>query len=238
MFTHSPHPSPPLKGVSNSQQPVNIAENIKKIKSSIPQEVKLVVVTKTHPVDRILEAYNAGHKIFGENRVQELVEKQKQLPKDIEWHLIGHLQTNKVKMIAPFVSLIHSVDSLKLLTEINKCAEKENRTIDCLLQIYIAKEDTKFGLSTEEAESLLASEEFKQMKHIRITGLMGMATLTDNETQIRNEFLSLKKFYDRLCAQYPLFKTLSMGMSSDYKIAIEEGSNLIRVGSAIFGERT
>lgn len=217
---------------------MSISENIKRIKTEIPANVKLVVVTKTHSAEKIMEVYNAGYKTFGENRVQELVEKQKQLPKDIEWHLIGHLQTNKVKLIAPFVCLIQSVDSLKLLKEINKCAEKENRVIDCLLQIYIAKEETKFGLSAEEAENLLASEEFKKMKYVRIIGLMGMATLTDNETQIRNEFRSLKKFYDRLRTLYPIVKTLSMGMSSDYKLAIEEGSTLIRVGSAIFGFRT
>ena len=196
-----------------------------------------MVVTKTHPAEKILEAYNVGHKIFGENRVQELVSKHEQLPKDIEWHLIGHLQTNKVKMIASFVSLIHSVDSLKLLKEINKCAEKENRVIDCLFQIYIAKEETKFGLSFEEAEEILSSEEFKQMKNVRIAGLMGMATLTDNQSQIRNEFKSLKSFFDGLVIRHSSFIILSMGMSSDYKIAIEEGSNLIRVGSLIFGER-
>jgi len=217
-----------------------IAENIQKVKSEIPTHVKLVVVTKTHPAEKIREAYNAGHKIFGENRVQELVSKQEQLPKDIEWHLIGHLQTNKVKSIASFVSLIHSVDSLKLLKEINKCAEKENRVIDCLLQIYIAKEETKFGLSFEEAEELLASKEFEQLKNIRITGLMGMATLSDHVAQITNEFKSLRNFYAKLC-QLPFancqLAVLSMGMSSDYKLAIEEGSNLIRVGSAIFGSR-
>lgn len=216
---------------------MSVAYNIKKIKDSLPIGVKLVVVTKTHPSEKILETYNAGHKIFGENRVQELVEKQKQLPKDIEWHLIGHLQANKVKQIAPFVNLIHSVDSLKLLKEINKRAEKENRVIDCLLQIYIAEEETKFGLSFEEAEELLHSEEFKQLKNIRITGLMGMATLTDNEDQIKNEFRSLKTFYDKLKTKNPALTILSMGMSSDYKIAIEEGSNLIRVGSAVFGNR-
>src|ERR1035437_5222946 len=174
---------------------MSIAENIKKIKSEIPSQVKLVVVTKTHPVEKILEVYNSGHNIFGENRVQELVNKHEPLPKDVEWHLIGHLQTNKVKMIAPFVSLIHSVDSLKLLKEINKCAEKENRVIKCLLQIYIAEEETKFGLSFEEAEDILLSEELKQMKNIHITVLMGMATLTDNEDQIRNEFKRLNEFF-------------------------------------------
>ncbi len=217
---------------------MSVAENIKKITSTIPARVKLVAVTKTYPADLIMQAYNAGHKTFGENRVQELIEKQKQLPKDIEWHLIGHLQTNKVKMIAPFVNLIHSVDSLKLLKEINKCAEKENRVIDCLLQIYIAKEETKFGLSFEEAEELLHSSEFKQMKNIRIIGLMGMATLTNNEAQVRNEFSSLKIFFDKLKTQDSRLTTLSMGMSSDYTLAIEQGSNLIRVGSAIFGSRT
>ena len=216
---------------------MSVAENIKKIKSSIPAGVKLVAVTKTYSADVIMEAYTAGHKIFGENKVQELVKKHEELPKDIEWHLIGHLQTNKVKMIAPFVSLIHSVDSLKLLKEINKCAEKEKRVIDCLLQIYIAKEETKFGLSFEEAETLLASEEFIQMKNIRITGLMGMATLTDTESQIKNEFQSLKVFFHKLKTKDSRLTTLSMGMSSDYHIAIQEGSNLIRVGSAIFGSR-
>lgn len=216
---------------------MSIAENIKKIKDSLPEGIKLVVVTKTHPIERILEAYNAGHKIFGENRVQELVEKQKQLPKDIEWHLIGHLQTNKVKQIAPFVSLIQSVDSLKLLKEINKCAEKENRAIDCLLQIYIASEETKFGLSFTEAEDILLSEELKGMKNIRIVGLMGMATLTESATQIKNEFRSLKEFHDKFEEPFPAFRVLSMGMSSDYKLAIQEGSNLIRVGSLIFGSR-
>ncbi len=219
---------------------MNISDNIKKLKSKIPSHVKLVVVTKTHPAEKVLEAYNAGYKIFGENRVQELASKHAQLPNDIEWHLIGHLQTNKVKMIAPFVNLIHSVDSIKLLKEINKCAEKENRVVDCLLQIYIAKEETKFGLSFEEAEEILQSEDLKQMKNIRIAGLMGMATLTKNENQIRNEFKSLKSFFDshrQLPTGNCRLDILSMGMSSDYKIAIEEGSNLIRVGSAIFGSR-
>ena len=216
---------------------MSIAENLNKLKKEIPPHVILVAVTKTYPEDVIMQAYHAGHKIFGENRVKELTKKHEQLPKDIEWHLIGHLQTNKVKYIAPFVSLIHSVDSLKLLKEINKCAEKENRVIDILLQIYIAKEETKFGLSYEEAEEILRSEELKQLKNIRITGLMGMATLTGDEKQIRKEFKNLKGFFYNLNTQYPILNTLSMGMSSDYKIAIEEGSNLIRVGSLIFGER-
>ncbi len=216
---------------------MSIPENIKRIKSEIPSQIKLVVVTKTHPSEKILEAYNAGHKIFGENKVQELVKKQSELPKDIEWHLIGHLQTNKVKQIVPFVSLIHSVDSLKLLSEINKQAEKINRVVDCLLQIHIAQEETKFGLSFEEAKEILNSKEFSEMKNVCVVGLMGMATLTENENQIRKEFQTLKTFFDKLKDQDPRLKTLSMGMSSDYKIAIEEGSNLVRVGSLIFGER-
>ena len=212
-------------------------DNLQKLKSEIPLHVKIVAVTKTHPAEKILEAYTAGYKIFGENRVQELTKKYEELPKDIEWHLIGHLQTNKVKLIAPYVNLIHSVDSMKLLKEINKCAEKENRVIDCLLQIYIAQEEKKFGLSFEEAEEIFHSKELQQMKNIHIAGLMGMATLTDKENQIRKEFKSLKTFFDKLNIQYSILNTLSMGMSSDYKIAIEEGSNLIRVGSAIFGSR-
>ena len=215
---------------------MSIAENLKKLKAEIPSHVKLVAVTKTYPADIIIHAYDTGYKIFGENRVQEITGKYEQLPKDIEWHLIGHLQTNKVKYTAPFVSLIHSVDSLKLLAEINKCAAKVNRTINCLLQIHIAQEETKFGLSFEEAENILAQESSK-MKNVCITGLMGMATLTNNESQIRKEFASLKKCFDSLAIRYSSLTTLSMGMSSDYKIAIEEGSNMIRVGSAIFGTR-
>jgi len=195
---------------------------------------------KTYPAEQILEAYDSGHKIFGENRVQELTPKHQDLPKDIEWHLIGHLQTNKVKYIAGFVSMIHSVDSMKLLQEINKCAEKAHRTIDCLLQIHIAQEETKFGLNFEEAEKIFSFKELLQMKNIRISGLMGMATLTEDENQIRKEFKSLKKFFDAYC-QLPTancrLEVLSMGMSSDYKIAIEEGSTMVRIGSLIFGSR-
>ena len=219
---------------------MSVSDNIKKIKSEIPAHITLVAVTKTHSADKILEAYNAGHKIFGENRVQELTPKHKDLPQDIEWHLLGHLQSNKVKYIAPFVRMIHSVDSMKLLEEINKCAEKSRRTIDCLLQIHIAQEETKFGLRFKEAEEILQSKEFLEMKNIRIAGLMGMATLTEDENQIRKEFRSLKKFFDshcRLPAVNCRLEVLSMGMSSDYKIAIEEGSNMIRVGSLIFGSR-
>jgi len=217
---------------------VSVKNNLLEIKRDLPENVTLVAVSKTHPASAIMEAYEAGHKIFGENKVQELVEKYEELPKDIEWHLIGHLQTNKVKFIAPFVSLIHSVDSLKLLQEINKQALKNNRVINCLLQIYIANEETKFGLSFAEAEQLIASEEFKQLKNIHITGLMGMATNTEDLKQIRNEFHSLKNFFEKLNTKGSGLSTLSMGMSSDYKIAIEEGSNMIRVGSTIFGNRT
>ena len=216
---------------------MSIAENLARIVKEIPAHVKLVAVTKTYPPDVIMEAYNAGHRIFGENRVQELTPKHQDLPKDIEWHLIGHLQSNKVKYIAPFVSMIHSVDSLNLLQEINKCAVKSHRTVDCLLQIHIAQEETKFGLSFDEAETLLNSNEFGEMKNIRIAGLMGMATLTGDEQQIRKEFRSLKNFFQKLKTNDSRLTTLSMGMSSDYTIAIEEGSTMIRVGSSIFGSR-
>lgn len=219
---------------------MSIAENLHKIKSSIPKEVTLVAVTKTQPLSKIMEVYNAGQRIFGENKVQELLDKHEELPKDIEWHLIGHLQTNKVKFIASFVSLIHSVDSLKLLQEINKQALKNNRIIDCLLQIYIANEETKFGLSFEEAQELIISTELKQLKNIRIVGFMGMATNTDKKEQITNEFNSLKQFFNKYNTHETFnFKLsiLSIGMSSDYPIAIAEGSTMIRVGSSIFGER-
>ncbi|HEY6162632.1 MAG TPA: YggS family pyridoxal phosphate-dependent enzyme [Bacteroidia bacterium] len=223
---------------------MSVAEDLHRIKSGLPSNVTLVAVTKTHPSEVVLEAYNAGHKIFGENKVQEMADKYHNLPKDIEWHLIGHLQTNKVKYIAPFVKLIHSVDSLKLLKEINKQAKKNNRIIDCLLQIYIAKEETKYGLDFTEAEQLLVLGELRELKNVRITGLMGMATNTDNQDQVRSEFRSLKIFFDRLSTRNsqqgtsnPGLETLSMGMTSDYKIAIEEGSNMVRIGSAIFGNR-
>ena len=219
---------------------MSIAGNLSAIKSSLPENVTLIVVTKTHPIDKIMEVYNAGHKIFGENKMQEMVDKHEQLPKDFEWHLIGHLQTNKVKYIAPFVYLIHSVDSLKLLQEINKHAVKNNRIINCLLQVYIANEETKFGLDFDEVEAILSSKEFAQLKNIKIVGLMGMATNTENKEQIKNEFHSLKIFFDKL-KQLSTFNfqlsTLSMGMSSDYAIAIEEGSTMLRIGSSIFGNR-
>jgi hypothetical protein len=225
-----------------------ISENINIIKQELsPFHATLVAVSKTKPVEMILEAYQGGQRIFGENYVQELVEKQKQLPADIEWHFIGHLQSNKAKYIAPFVSLIHSVDSFKLLKAINKEALNQNRIINCLLQIFIAEEETKFGFSIDEAYDLLLSNELSELKNISIIGLMGMATNTDNEEQIRNEFKSLNKFFDRIkdlktnSKNMPLEnfqpKELSFGMSGDYKIALQEGSTMIRIGSMIFGNR-
>jgi PLP dependent protein len=222
---------------------MNLAENLAQIKGALnTDKVTLVAVSKTQPVEKIRALYDAGQRDFGENKVQELMSKQPDLPNDIRWHLIGHLQTNKVKYIAPFIHMIHSVDSPKLLKEINKEAVKNDRVIDCLLQMYIAKEETKFGLSEEEALQLLASEEFSAMKNVQISGLMGMATNIENEATIRNEFHSLKVFFDQLKGdifkEKEYFDTISMGMSSDYEIAIEEGSTLVRVGSALFGERT
>lgn len=220
---------------------MGIADNLHEIKSGLPAHVKLVAVSKFKPVEAVLDAYHAGHKIFGENRVQELADKQKQLPQDIEWHMIGHLQTNKVKYIIGFVHLIHGVDSFKLLEEINKQAQKAGKVQDCLVQMHIAKEETKFGFDRAEILQMLDSEAFNQLQNIRICGLMGMATFTENETIIRTEFKSLKQLFDELKQKYfpaeNSFKELSMGMSSDYKIAIEEGSTMIRVGSSIFGVR-
>ena len=220
---------------------MSIQTNIQEIKKSLPQHVTLVAVSKTHPVETVMEAYNAGHRIFGENKVQELVPKYEAMPKDIEWHLIGHLQSNKVKYIASFVSLIHSVDGLKLLEVIDKEAQKHNRVIDCLLQIHIASEETKFGLSADELEELLSSNDFKEMKNIRVVGLMGMATFTDNMAQVRMEFKFLNNLFKSVKEKYfadkPWFKELSMGMSSDYAVAVEEGSTMVRIGSNIFGHR-
>jgi PLP dependent protein len=220
---------------------MSLADRLHLLKEEIPQDVVLVAVSKTKPVSLIQEAYDAGQRVFGENKVQELVDKWEVLPKDIEWHLIGHLQSNKVKYIAPFVSLIHSVDSFKLLQEINKQGEKNNRVIPCLLQFHIAQEDTKFGLSFDEAEEILQSREFVEMHHISIVGLMGMASFVDDEEQIRDEFRNLNNYFMILKSNYfkynPDFKVLSMGMSSDYTLAIEEGSNMIRVGSSLFGSR-
>ncbi|MCG3166695.1 MAG: Pyridoxal phosphate homeostasis protein [Bacteroidia bacterium] len=220
---------------------MSIAENLNALRSAIPANVRLVAVSKTKPVKSIQEAYDAGQRIFGENRVQELTQKQPLLPDDIEWHLIGHLQKNKVKYIASFISLIHSVDSLELLETINKEAAKCGRVISCLLQFHIAKEDTKFGLNFEEAVALIYSEKFREMKNVKVCGVMGMATLTDDESIVRKEFRELQGIFMTLKKQdfssSEDFKEISMGMSGDYKIAIEEGSTLVRIGSAIFRER-
>lgn len=218
---------------------MSIASNLLQIKSELPPQVTLVAVSKTKPAEAVMEAYSAGHRAFGENKVQEMTGKYEQLPKDIEWHLIGHLQTNKVKYIAGFVHLIHSVDSEKLLLEINKQAKKADRVIDCLLQVHIAKEETKFGMSFEEVNKVFASGEFAALENIRIRGLMGMSTNTDDETIVRNEFRSLSQFFNEIRSEIapPKFDILSMGMSGDYQIAIEEGSTMIRVGSTIFGSR-
>jgi len=216
---------------------MSVAGNLHSIAASIPPGVTLVAVSKTKPNALILEAYEAGQRQFGENYVQELADKQPLLPADIRWHFIGHLQSNKVKYIAPFVHLIHGVDSLKLLQEINKQAAKNQRVIHCLLQIYIAQEETKFGLSFDECEALLQSPEYGQLQHIHLDGFMAMASNTDDETQIRKEFRSLKTFQQKLVSQYPQLQTISMGMSSDYQVAIEEGSTMVRIGSSIFGTR-
>lgn len=221
---------------------MSIADNIKSLKSeTTSKKVTLIAVSKTKTVADIQEAYDAGQRLFGENTVQEMVDKQEQLPKDIEWHQIGHLQTNKVKYIAPFIAMVQSVDSLKLLQEINKQAEKNKRIIDCLLQIYIADEETKFGLGFDEAIELLRSDEFTALKNIRIRGLMGIATNTDKEKQLKDEFYELKMFFEGMKQSFfrkeDSFNVISMGMSSDYELAIEQGSNMIRVGSTIFGGR-
>ena len=217
-----------------------IKENLLQIKSQLQNHVTLVAVSKTKPVADLMEAYNAGQRVFGENYVQELVEKHEALPKDIQWHFIGHLQSRKVKLIAPFVNLIHGVDSLKLLHEINKEAQKNNRVIDCLLQIFIAEEESKFGLDEKELTEILSSEEFKNLKNIRIIGLMGMATFTENKDQIKKEFQNLKTIFDKVSKQKTencQLNTISMGMSGDYQIAIECGSTMVRIGSSIFGVR-
>jgi pyridoxal phosphate enzyme (YggS family) len=220
---------------------MSVAQNIAKLRREIPANVTLIAVSKTQPNSKIQEAYEGGQRIFAENKVQELVPKFEALPKDIEWHLIGHLQSNKVKYIAPFVHLIHSIDSFKLLQEVDKQASKINRTLNCLLQVHIAQEETKFGFSGNEIIELLQSNAFESLKNIQIQGLMGMATFTENADQVRDEFKSLKILFEKLKSmklpsQFEL-KNLSMGMSGDYKIAIEEGSTMIRVGTALFGER-
>ena len=218
-----------------------IKENLTKIQSTIPSDVTLVAVSKTKPVSDLQEVYDAGQRVFGENKVQEMTEKYEILPKDIQWHLIGHLQTNKVKYIAPFVSLINSVDSMKLLNEINKEAKKNNRVIDCLLQFHIAEEETKFGLSIEEAKELLESKEFVEMQNVSIVGIMGMASFTENIETVRHEFRVLESYFQILKSHFFKFnhdfKEISMGMSGDYLLAIEEGSTMVRVGSSIFGTR-
>ena len=216
---------------------MNISDNLNNLCHSIDNPVKLVAVSKTKSNDQIMEAYEAGQKIFGENKVQELVSKYNSLPKDIEWHMVGHLQKNKVKYIANFIKLIHSIDNFKLLKEINRQAKKNNVIIDCLLQIKIASEETKFGLSIDQVRPILESEEFKSLKNISIIGLMGMASFTNNETILKNEFSYLNDFYDSLRITYPNMTVLSMGMSYDYKLAIKYGSNMVRIGSLIFGER-
>lgn len=216
---------------------MSIKDNLKTIKDSLPSHVQLVAVSKTKPVADIEEAYAAGQRVFGENKIQEMTEKQQVLPKDIEWHMIGHIQRNKVKYMAEYVALIHGVDSLKLLREINKQAKKHNRVIPCLLQIHIAEEDTKFGFDENDLSELIASNEIKQLVNIKIVGLMGMATFTDNTQQIRKEFKHLKTLFEKTKATFPDLSQLSMGMSGDYNIAIEEGSTMIRVGSSIFGSR-
>lgn len=218
-----------------------IAESLTKIREELPEDVTLVAVSKTKPAEDIQTAYDAGQRVFGENKVQELTDKYELLPKDIEWHFIGHLQRNKVKYMAPFVSLIHAVDSFKLLKEIDKQAQKHDRVISCLLQFHIADETSKFGLNLEEAHDLLSSKEFVEMHNISIVGVMGMATFTDDTEQVRDEFRTLENYFNVLKSHFfkynDAFKEISMGMSGDYQIAIEEGSTMIRLGSSIFGAR-
>ncbi len=218
-----------------------IKENLEKIRATLPKSVTLVAVSKTKPVSDLQEAYEVGQRIFGENHALEMRDKHEALPQDIQWHFIGHLQTNKIKYIIPFVTLIHSIDTANLLEAVNKEAKKHDRVVDCLLQFHIAQEQTKFGLDLEEARQLLDSEAFKQMANVRICGVMGMATFTDDEDEIRKEFKHLKGIFDTLKQEYfanqPQFKELSMGMSDDYPIAVEEGATLVRVGSKIFGAR-
>lgn len=216
---------------------MSIQENLEKIKNSLPENVTLVAVSKTKPESDVQKAYEAGQRILGENKVQEIVDKWESLPKDIQWHMIGHVQRNKVKYMIDFVALIHGVDSFRLLKEINKRAKKANRIVDCLLQIHIAEEDTKFGLDNKELQEIVASEEFQKFKNVNIKGLMGMATFTDDENQVRREFRQLKSYFDELKTKLPEIDILSMGMSGDYTIAIEEGSTMVRIGSSIFGAR-
>jgi pyridoxal phosphate enzyme (YggS family) len=218
-----------------------IANKLQKLYGELPKEVTLVAVSKTKPISDLQDAYDAGQRVFGENKVQEMCAKWEQLPEEIKWHFIGHLQRNKVKYLAPFVNLIHGVESFRLLKEINKQAKKYNRVIDVLLQFFIANEETKFGLSFEESQSILVDENFKELQNVRVCGVMGMASFTNNQEQIREEFKTLKSIFDKLKFTFfdneTSFNVVSMGMSGDYKIAIEEGSTMIRVGSSIFGKR-
>ncbi|WP_291134986.1 YggS family pyridoxal phosphate-dependent enzyme [Flavobacterium sp. UBA7663] len=221
---------------------MSISKNLNNIKSQLPAHVTLVAVSKTKPVADLMEAYDAGQRIFGENKIQEMTDKWEVMPKDIEWHMIGHVQTNKVKYMAPYVSLIHGVDSLKLLQEINKQAAKNNRVIDCLLQVYIAEEESKFGLDEQELDEILklVQNDKDNFKNIRIVGLMGMATFTENKNQIEKEFKHLKTIFDKykkLNTEHCQLNTLSMGMSGDYQLAISCGSTMVRIGSSIFGSR-
>ncbi|MEP3210383.1 MAG: YggS family pyridoxal phosphate-dependent enzyme [Maribacter sp.] len=216
---------------------MSIGEKLTEVKKTIPEGVTLVAVSKTKSVSDIKEAFKAGQRIFGENKVQEMTQKRELMPKEIQWHMIGHVQSNKVKYMAEYVSLIHGVDSFKLLKEIDKQAKKHNRIINCLLQIHIAEEDTKFGLSESELNQIIASDDFQELKNIKIEGVMGMATFTDDTAQIRREFKQLKSIYDALENKIANLSTLSMGMSGDYQIAIEEGSTMVRIGSSIFGAR-
>ena len=219
---------------------MSIEQNLNKIKSSLPEHVTLVAVSKTKPVSDLMEAYHAGQRVFGENKIQEMAEKHEKMPKDIEWHMIGHVQRNKVKYMAPFVSLIHGVDNFKLLKEINKEAKKNDRIIDCLFQIKIAEEDSKFGMSAKEASDIMQSKTFSELKNISITGVMGMATFTDDQNQIQKEFDQLKNTFEELKAlqtENCKLQIVSMGMSGDYELAIACGSTMIRVGSSIFGSR-
>ncbi|SDZ96615.1 YggS family pyridoxal phosphate-dependent enzyme [Psychroflexus halocasei] len=216
---------------------VKIAQNLEEIKSQVGPNVTLVAVSKTKPESDIMEAYNAGHRVFGENKIQEMADKYESLPKDIEWHMIGHVQSNKVKYMAPFVTLVHAVHKMKLLKEINKRAKQNNRVIDCLLQVKIADEDSKYGMSVNETEAFLKDERLNNFENVRIKGLMGMATFTDDEEQLKHEFSILQNLYHKLEKEYSEFDTLSMGMSGDYEVAIAHDSNMVRVGSSIFGER-
>lgn len=220
---------------------MSVAEQITRLQKELPEGVKLLAISKYQPIEAIQEAYDAGQRMFGENHIQEMAAKAAVLPKDIQWHFTGHVQTNKIKYMAPFVSLVHAVDSFRLLREIDKHAAKHERCIDCLLQIHIAQEDTKYGLTVDECRQLLANEPWKELEHVRITGLMAMGSNTDDMEQVRHEFRQIKGLFDELKEKYfanePSFCQLSEGMTDDYPIAIEEGSTIVRIGSMIFGER-